>query len=142
MQPSESMDDSDACTKTEVYVGDVCQEALQGLQSCKPESQSGGVIYIPAGRRQDELELQAYQLIHIDLLALQPTQECEVEIVSLLCFQLFKLCDGKGTIQQPCQSIRGQTCASEWEGAHNLTLPNCESLPNYDGNIAGNCYSG
>ena len=124
-----------------MYFGDVCQEALHRLQSCRPGKQGSGVhvVYIPANRKQDELELQAHQFVYMDLPTLQPTQECEEEIVTLFCFHMFKLCDSNGTFHQPlsgqCQNIRNDTCALEWQRAEtsgNITLLDCESLPDRD----------
>ncbi len=132
---------SASCGETEVYVGEVCREALQGLQSCLPGDQSSGNVSIPASGNQDEIEAQARVLVSA-LPLLQPTQKCKDAVVPFLCLYLFKLCsdDVNGTLRQPssqqCRDISSDTCASEWKLAvANLgrdVLPDCNSLTEPD----------
>lgn len=127
------------CKETEVYSGEICRKPLQ---SCLLGNQSTGVLYIPATGKQEELELQAHQLL-ANLTAFQPNQDyCEDAIAQLLCLYLFCPCDWNGTLYMPsfqqCQSIRDGPCASEWTWVKvNVTLPDCESFS--DSSTVG-CY--
>ncbi len=144
-EPSDSaaiaVTDSATCAETEVYVGEVCREVLQSLQSCLPGDQSSGNISIPASGMQHQIEAQAFMFVTA-LPLLQPTQKCKDAFVPFLCLYLFKLCtdDVNGTLRQPssqqCWDISSDTCASELKLAESVTgkdpLPDCNLLPDQD----------
>ena len=58
------------CTP-DLYVGDLCKDALQSQQDCLPDRLGSSDIYIPLlgrdGDNQDALEMQAGVLVRIGL---------------------------------------------------------------------------
>ena len=89
-------------------------------------------IHIPSNVDQDEVEELIRTLISA-LPLLQPTPECSSEILPFLCFSYFGLCDSDGNLLQTsseqCETIRDETCASEYNTAMAFVqLPQCELL--------------
>ena len=93
---------------------------------------SSSEIHIPSNVDQDEVEELIRGLISA-LPLLQPTPECTSEILPFLCFSYFGLCDSNGnllrTSAEQCETIRDETCASEYSTAMAFVqLPQCELL--------------
>ncbi len=66
---------------------------------------------------------------------LNPSPECEEEVVPFLCLFLFGLCDSSGVSLQPtsgqCEHLRDGVCSTEWSTALSIgvDLPDCNSFP-------------
>ena len=136
------------CDEQELYEGQVCQQALQDIQSCIPGTENCSRVYIPStGGKQQDLEEHARKLIVLGLQLLQPSPQCEEDAASLLCLYIFKLCDSNGTLYQPlaseCEMVRSYTCVLEWKTTEmflgTTKLPDCATLP---AESALNCQNG
>ena len=122
----------------DVYMRDVCGDALQSQQDCLPDRLGSDDIFISlrSGGNQEDLEMQARFLLNgLSFIGVSP--ECEKAALPFLCLYLFRLCDSNGTLYQPssmdCVTISTNVCKREWTEATNLlgqeALPQCESLP-------------
>jgi len=121
------------------YRGETCKKGLQIQQTCLTGRGDSKEVHIPQDINQEEMELQAHQLLTVELSFLQASAECEAAVRSFLCLYLFSLCDsGSGQVYQPsfteCVTLMTKTCAREWQIAINTQLgqtllSSCESLP-------------
>ena len=120
------------------YTGEACRDELLVQQSCLMGRDSGEEIHIPQATSQEELEIQARQLLTVGLPLVQPSAECEAVLRPFLCLFMFGLCDSdSGQVYQPsfneCVTLTTETCAREWQTALTIfgqeRLPDCGILP-------------
>jgi len=121
------------------YRGETCREQLLIQQASLTGRGDSQEVHIPQDINQEEMELEAYQLLTGGLSFLQTNAECEAAVRFFLCLYLFSLCDsGSGQVYQPafteCVTLMTKTCVREWQVAINTQLdrtllPSCESLP-------------
>ena len=76
---------------------------------------------------------------------LNPSEECRVALVNLICLQTFELCDKDDAIHlvngETCTNIRDNICPAEWalgtQFPDFFSLPVCEDLPSGSNNCMG-----
>jgi len=120
------------------YTGEACRDELLVQQSCLMGRDGGEEIHIPQATSQEELEMQARQLLTVRLPLVQPSAECDAVLRPFLCLFMFGLCDSNsGQVYQPsfneCVTLTTETCAREWQTALTIfgqeRLPDCGILP-------------
>jgi len=73
------------------YRGETCREQLLIQQACLTGRGDSQEVHIPQDINQEEMELEAYQLLTVGLSFLQTSAECEAAVRSFLCLYLFSL---------------------------------------------------
>jgi len=97
------------------YRGETCKKGLLIQQACLTGRGDSQEVHIPQDINQEEMELQAHQLLTVGLSLLQTSAECEAAVQPFLCLYLFGLCDsGSGQVYQPsfteCVTLMTKTC--------------------------------